>query len=220
MSNDVSVIDTASNTVTATITVAEGPSGVAVTPDGSKVFVANLNSNNVSVIDTASNTVTATIPVGTTPVNVAVTPDGSKVYVSNEASSVSVIDTASNTVTAASNTVTTTIPVGMSPIGVAVTPDGSKVYVANENSNTVSVITSASNTVIGSPIPVGVGPSAFGLFIQPARKFAGTPGRANCHGQSVRALGQKFDGLDAAATALGYCTVSELQNAITTFCEG
>jgi hypothetical protein len=82
------------------------------------------------------------------------------------------------------------------------------------------VISTTTNTVIGPPISVGNGPVAFGLFIQPARKFAGTPGRANCHGQSVRALGQKFDGLDAAATALGYRTVPELQSAITTFCEG
>ncbi len=41
--------------------------GVAVTPDGSKVYVANENSNTVSVIATATNTVTATIPVGDGP---------------------------------------------------------------------------------------------------------------------------------------------------------
>ena len=35
--NSVSVIDTATNTVTATIPVGDGPFGVAVTPDGSKV---------------------------------------------------------------------------------------------------------------------------------------------------------------------------------------
>ena len=44
------------------------PVGVAVTPDGSKVYVANDASNNVSVIATATNTVTATIPVGIWPV--------------------------------------------------------------------------------------------------------------------------------------------------------
>jgi YVTN family beta-propeller protein len=38
---------------------------------------------------------------------------------------------------------------------VAVTPDGSRVYVANRNSGTVSVIDTATNTVVGSPIPVG-----------------------------------------------------------------
>jgi YVTN family beta-propeller protein len=71
---------------------------VAVSPDGSKVYVVNEGSGSVSVIDTATNTVT-TIPVGQSPKGVAVTPDGSKVYVVNEgSSSVSVIDTATNTV--------------------------------------------------------------------------------------------------------------------------
>jgi YVTN family beta-propeller protein len=40
---------------------------VAVTPDGSKVYVANYEDNTVSVIDTATNIVNATIPVGTEP---------------------------------------------------------------------------------------------------------------------------------------------------------
>lgn len=65
----VSVIDTATNTVTATIPVGSSsePFGVAVTPDGSKVYVADYGGDTVSVIDAASNTVTATIPVGADP---------------------------------------------------------------------------------------------------------------------------------------------------------
>lgn len=57
--NTVSVIDTATNTVTATIAVGKAPYGVAVTPDGTKTYVTNSSdsSNGVSVIDTASNTV-------------------------------------------------------------------------------------------------------------------------------------------------------------------
>jgi YVTN family beta-propeller protein len=63
-SNNASVIDTASNTVTTTIPVGSFPLGVAVTPDGAFVYVVNNGSNTVSVIETASNTVTTTIPVG------------------------------------------------------------------------------------------------------------------------------------------------------------
>ena len=95
------MIDTTSNTVAATIPVGSAPTGVAVTPDGSRVYVTNFQDNTVSVIATASNTVTATIPLGNNPFGVAVTPDGSTVYVANEfANTVSVIATASNTVTA------------------------------------------------------------------------------------------------------------------------
>ncbi len=83
----VSVIATATNTVVGSpITVGNGPVGVAVTPDGSKVYVANAVGNTVSVIATATNTVVGSpIPVGDDPVGVAVTPDGSKVYVANTA---------------------------------------------------------------------------------------------------------------------------------------
>ncbi len=63
-SNNVSVIDTATNTVTATVTVGAFPVGVAVNPAGPRVYVANGDSANVSVIDTETNTVTATVDGG------------------------------------------------------------------------------------------------------------------------------------------------------------
>jgi uncharacterized repeat protein (TIGR01451 family) len=68
------VIDTSTNTVVATIPVGAVPQGIAITPDGTRAYVANINSNNVSVIDTSTNTVVATIPVGVNPVGVAITP--------------------------------------------------------------------------------------------------------------------------------------------------
>jgi YVTN family beta-propeller protein len=95
--------------VAATINVGLAPFGVAVTPDGSKVYVTNLN-NTVSVIAAATNAVSATISVGNGPVGVAFTPDGSKAYVTNQFDhTVSVIATATNTVVA-------TVGVGTSPI--------------------------------------------------------------------------------------------------------
>src|SRR5207249_12237544 len=95
----VSVIDTPRNTVTATVPVGLFPFGVAVTPDGAHVYVANQGGGNVSVIATASNTVTATVTVGVSPTGVVVTPDGARVYVANEGDgTVSVIDTAGNAV--------------------------------------------------------------------------------------------------------------------------
>jgi YVTN family beta-propeller protein len=136
-------------------------------------------------------------------------------YITNASdNTVSVIATATNTV------IGSPIAVGSYPFGVAVTPDGSKVYVANAGSNSVSVIATANNTVIGSPIVVGSGPFAFGVFIQPPPRFAGTPGYSNCYGQSVSALAKQFGGLNAAAAALGFSSVAVLQNAIMTYCGG
>ena len=109
-SNNVSVIDTATNTVISTVDVGARPGGIAVSPDGTKVYVTNEFSSNVSVIDTATNAVIATVDVGNSLWGVAVSPDGSKVYVANENSNtVSVIDTATNTITA-------TVEVGSGPI--------------------------------------------------------------------------------------------------------
>ena len=143
-SNNVSVIDIATNTVVTTVAVGINPEGVAVNPAGTPAYVTNRNSNNVSVIDTASNMVVGTVAVGTGPRGVAVNPAGTRVYVTNyNSNTVSVIDTATNTVVA-------TVPVGVLPWGVAVNPAGTLAYVANFNSGTVSVIDTATNAVVAT----------------------------------------------------------------------
>ena len=63
----ISVINTATNDVTATIPVGANPIGVSVSPDGSKVYIANQGANEVSVINSATNIVSDTIPVGNRP---------------------------------------------------------------------------------------------------------------------------------------------------------
>jgi YVTN family beta-propeller protein len=70
------VISTATDTVTATVAVGDVPVGVAITPDGSAVYVTNLLDGTISVISTATNEVTATISVGTRISGIAIAPDG------------------------------------------------------------------------------------------------------------------------------------------------
>jgi YVTN family beta-propeller protein/parallel beta-helix repeat protein len=161
-SNNVSVIDTSTNTVIASVPVGNYPFGVAVNPTGTRVYVTNYISNKVSVIDTSNNTVIATVPVGTSPSGVAVNPEGTRVYVANTLSgNVSVIDTSNNTVTAS-------ISVGSEPWGVAVNPTGTRVYVAN--SGNVSVIDTSNNTVTnivlgGTPHGVAVNPEGTRVYV-------------------------------------------------------
>jgi YVTN family beta-propeller protein len=113
--NAVSVIDTVSHAVVATIPVGTNPQTVAITPNGSFAYVTNPGNNNVSVISTATNTVIGSVPVGSLPSGVAVTPSGAFAYVTNESTNdVSVIATASNTVV-------DTVSVGNRPIGIAFT---------------------------------------------------------------------------------------------------
>ena len=152
----VSVIDTSTNNVVATIEVGEEPGAVAV--HGDRVYVANYVSGTVSVMDATNNTVAATIPVGARPVGIAPTPDGTKVYVRNgdHVGTVTVID-------ANTNTVITTIPVGDGShdpnANIVVRPDSRFVYVAHAGGNgTIAVIDTATNTVVAD-INIGFYPS-------------------------------------------------------------
>ena len=114
------------------ISVRHQPEGIAVTPDGAKIYVANNLDNSVSVIDAATNVVTTTTAVGLAPLGMAISPDGSRVYVANSGgTSTSVINVSTNAVEA-------TVTVGTTPVGVAISPDGSRGYVANSGSGTLS----------------------------------------------------------------------------------
>ena len=179
-SNSVSVVDTGTNNVIATLTMGIGvaPIGVAVTPDGRFAYIANsgtssISSNSISVIDVATNAVIGSVAVGNSPFGVSVTPDGKLAYVANSdlfspspSNTVSVINTVTNTVTGSP------ITVGISPLGVAITPNGHFAYVTNNNpndnpgGNTVSVINTATNQVVAN-VPVGTNPE--GVAIAPER---------------------------------------------------
>jgi YVTN family beta-propeller protein len=81
----VSVIDTADNTVSASIPVGSSgayPNDVAVTPDGTRAYVTLEGSADVAVIDTATNAVVTTISAITT-YGLAITPNGQKLFVAN-----------------------------------------------------------------------------------------------------------------------------------------
>lgn len=158
--NTVSVINTLTDSVIATIPVGKYPFGVAVSPDGSKVYITNMGDNSISVIDTASNTVVANISkVGSQPGGLAVSRDGTKLYVAGGlTNSVLLIDTVTNK--AIKN-----IPVKYLSRGVALSPSGERVYVTNyDNDGIVSIISTAENEVVGS---VSVGKYPMGLGISP-----------------------------------------------------
>ncbi|MFD8599230.1 PxKF domain-containing protein [Kitasatospora sp. NPDC059646] len=155
----VSVIDTATNSLSETIvdSRARMPAAVAVSPDGGRVYAANYASNNVSVIETATNTVSGVVPVGAGPGGVSVTPDGAHVYVANQnEDTVSVIDTASGP------GVTDTVAVGATPVGVLVDPAGGTAFVANSRAGTLSVIDTATRTVTRT---VDTGSAPYGLAV-------------------------------------------------------
>ena len=160
-SDNVSVIDTVTNKVIATVNVGFGPIGVAVNPVKNEAYVTNTD-GTVCLIDTATNKVTAKVYVGAIPAGITVTSDGRKVYVANEGNnSVSVIDTKTNKVIAI-------VPAGDYPYAVSVNPAGTELYVTNPWSNNVSVIDTATNNVTAT---VNVGSVPKGLVVAPNGKM-------------------------------------------------
>ncbi|MDX1675742.1 MAG: hypothetical protein R3314_13190, partial [Longimicrobiales bacterium] len=99
-SDAVAVLDTASNSVTTNISVAQWPWAIGVAPDGSEVYTASRSDGSFTVIDAASSTVAATIGgVVNDPFDIAVSPDGAFVYVlDNNVGRVAIIDAAARAV--------------------------------------------------------------------------------------------------------------------------
>src|ERR1700751_3399313 len=115
------------------------------------------NVGTVSVIDTATNTVVETIPSGQFPTGIAITSDGTRAYVVNQlvtnqgTNTVSVVDIMTNSIVA-------TISVGLGPSQIAITPDGTRAYVPNQQDFIISVIDTATNTVVTTiPLSGGAG---------------------------------------------------------------
>ena len=164
--NTVTVIDTNTETILATIPVGAGPTRVAVARDGSRAYVSNKDSDSVSVVDTNSDTIAATIGVGDNPSTLAVTPNGKHVYVMIGSGAVQVIDPLLNTIVA-------TIRVNGSGGGIAITPDGSRAYVA---SGPISVIDTATKRVVYSFFAGGANVTAVAISPDGSRAYFATNG--------------------------------------------
>lgn len=155
-SSYVDVINLGTFERSATITVGRSPQGLAISPDGTSLYVANNGGGTVSVVDTATNRVKNTIPVGYNPRNIAVSPDGSLLYVTNYTSgTISVINTAASAVIH-------TVNVGVHPHGVAVDSSSNAIYVSNYSSNTLSIIDTKTLQPVAT-VQTGIGPLGVGV---------------------------------------------------------
>jgi phospholipase C len=151
---NIEVISTATDGVTATLSLPSAPEQVAFSPSGATVYVTT--AAGLWVFNTASHQVTSVIRGLGDPHGIAVSPDGSTVYVTNTADNVvEVID-------AATAKVTGTIPVGQLPWGLALSAKGGTLYVADPDSNQVSVISTATDAVT-STISLAGGPDTLAL---------------------------------------------------------
>jgi len=146
----ISVLDTSTNTVTATIPGLGFPRALTLSPDSH--FVYATTSNGMAKIDTATNTITGTVMTGNIPIGIAVTSDGATAYVANNASAtISVVDTA---------TMTVTMTLSIFSSAIAITPDRTSVWVGSNILSppfpgVIFVIDTATNTFTNFPIGHG-----------------------------------------------------------------
>ena len=129
----ISVYDTSTQKIAKTIEVGLHPSAMALSPDGSRLYVANANSDSISVINTAADLVEKTIdvrlnesdPLGSAPNAIVVSDGGRTLYVANAGNNaVAVVEPANK------HAIRGFIPVGWFPTALAATNDG-RLLVAN-----------------------------------------------------------------------------------------
>jgi PQQ-dependent catabolism-associated beta-propeller protein len=163
VSGDLSVIDSASRSVIATVPLGKRPRGIHASPDGKTIYVAlsgtpiagpdvdestlppaDKSADGIGVFDVATNKLLRIIQGGSDPENFDVSKDGKYIYVSNEdVSGVSIIDIAAGKVLK-------TFQIGAQPEGVKVTPDGKLVFVTSEETSTLSVLDPAAGKIIAT----------------------------------------------------------------------
>jgi YVTN family beta-propeller protein len=143
--------------------------GVAVTPDGKKLYIANTGQYEVLAADPVTGT-TRAVHVGPYPRDVAVSPDGGKVYATvtggdtgaGGSAVVAVIDTATDQVVRE-------IRVGTAPRQVVFGRDGARAYVTHDGG--VAVIDVAHDKVVrsirdsGGPQGIAVDPGGHSLYV-------------------------------------------------------
>lgn len=140
--NQVSVIETETNTIESEIAVGIDPVNVLPAPSGQYVYVSNWGSDNISILDHSSRTVVSTLEAGDGPSGMAISDNGNWLFVANSYS---------NTVYRYRTTdhqLISEYDVGERPQQIFLHPDADRLFVSNENSNTLSVISIAMGGII------------------------------------------------------------------------
>src|SRR5208337_2244667 len=82
-----------SGKVVTVVPLGRAPRGIALSPDGTQIYVTNSTDDTLSVVDAATLKVTRTLPIGFEPADVVTDRTGETLYVSNRLSGdISVID--------------------------------------------------------------------------------------------------------------------------------
>lgn len=186
----VSVIDTSTDTVIATIPGFNAPAGMAYDAASNRLYVTNVAGNTVSVVDTVTNTIAGTLTGFSGPNSPAYDASTGKLFVVNQAA---------NTVTAI--TVATgarsAMTVGTGPFRTALDSSAQRLYVANYNGgsgNSVSVIDTAAGQVIDT-ITTATGPRTVRIDASAKNLYVDCESDQSVHVYDVTADGKSQIGL-------------------------
>ena len=138
--------------------------GLAITPDGNKVFVCNGYSKDISVVSTAENKVIDTIKMESTPGSIDISPDGKVAYIIELQSDIRGLTHAVAIDVATHKVIQRWAhePIGFgNPWEVAISPDGQHAYFAGFDGEIVVVLNIANGTT--RYIDVGLDPSNLAL---------------------------------------------------------
>ena len=139
-SDTVSVINTSTDTVIATVPTGPRPVDLAATPDGTRVYVPG--SSGIDVIDTATNSSSTANPFFTG-FNVAITPDGRRAYLTSSSGGASIKVLDIHDTVPPSPTYHTQLAgflTGTDALHLAIAPDGKRAYVTGPESGVVVVV--------------------------------------------------------------------------------
>ncbi len=155
--DNVDIIDPTTNKVVGVIEGIEVNHGVAVAPDGSRIYVSDEAQSTLDVADSTTLKVIKRIPLSGHPNNIALSPDGKRVYVGiiQAPGGVDVIETST-----LKNI--KTLPTKGTIHNPYVTPDGKYVVAGSIQGKTVNVIdTQTDQTAWTLDMGLGVRPMAF-----------------------------------------------------------
>lgn len=170
----VQVVDTTSGTVLTEADTAGRATGLAVSPDGGRVYVVNGWSGSITEVDPHSGAVIDRLFTDVQLSHAAMRPDGQRLYVS-ASGSVAVIDPHAFRVVAAVKT-------GGQPLGLAVHPNNKVLYVANAQDGSIGLVDTAtafqasSVQVGGLPQHLAISPDGSRLYVSSMRLGEKTPG--------------------------------------------